>query len=302
MRRNLRFTLLCALPWLIRSSYTYGDYTYHKTTNAVKSNYTSSGSSYEEGQFSNHYKYGSNKYSSSSGSSGSSGSSSATSSAAGSSYSATLKREVCDNSVVRVTAMKVACDSPYTFYYGNGANRNSPVCDYGDKATFTFTVTLSDTIQEVNDYYMTMAVFDPSGLLLASVEPELLCRNYIGYGCAYAGSYTFIMKLKLSYYDGQNYKFSPIVRMAFSTQPDSGYNLGAVNTQCKQWDANNQDYVQWKGMVPQRSPTQRFLSKYGIMLGSLAALSIMAYFIYRQSAEIQVEDPELSAKRIRMLD
>jgi hypothetical protein len=280
-----------ALPWLIRASYSYQDYTYHKTTNAVRSNYTSSSSSsYQNGQFSNHYQYNNkNGY-------GSSGSNS------DNANSATMKREVCDNSVVRVTAMKVACDSPYTFYYGNGANRNSPVCDYGDKATFTFTVTLVDTIQEVNDYYMTLAVFDPSGLLLATVEPELLCRNYIGYGCAFAGTYTFIMKMKLAYYDGINYKFAPTVRMAFSTQPDSGYNLGAVNMQCKSWDANNQDYVQWKGMVPQKSPTRRFLAKYGIMLGAATSLALMGYFIYRQSQEIRVLEPEMNAKRIRMLD
>jgi len=47
---------------------------------------------------------------------------------------------VCDDSVVVVTFLTVECNSPYTFYYGNGANRQSSVCDYGDKATVTGTV------------------------------------------------------------------------------------------------------------------------------------------------------------------
>jgi hypothetical protein len=47
---------------------------------------------------------------------------------------------VCDDSVVEVTAISVTCSTSYTFYYGNG-HRNSPTCDYGDKATVMSTLT-----------------------------------------------------------------------------------------------------------------------------------------------------------------
>ena len=45
--------------------------------------------------------------------------------------------EICEDMLVSVTAIQVLCDSPKTYYYGSGINRNSLVCDYGDKATIT---------------------------------------------------------------------------------------------------------------------------------------------------------------------
>lgn len=45
--------------------------------------------------------------------------------------------KICKDGIVQVTSLQTVCDSPYTFYYGNGANRNSESCNYGDKATIT---------------------------------------------------------------------------------------------------------------------------------------------------------------------
>ena len=83
-----------------------------------------------------------------------------------------LKLNVCADSVVTVTYMSVLCDSPYTFYYGNGANRNSVVCDYGDKATLRVRFTVLDDLQEDDtEIFVTMAAFGNTSDLLIRTNP-----------------------------------------------------------------------------------------------------------------------------------
>jgi hypothetical protein len=53
----------------------------------------------------------------------------------GANYQDGTQPEICEDGIVQVTSIKTVCDSPYTFYYGNGANRNSESCNFGDKAT-----------------------------------------------------------------------------------------------------------------------------------------------------------------------
>jgi hypothetical protein len=198
-------------------------------------------------------------------------------------YAAALKRTVCDGSVVQVKSMSVSCDSPYTFYYGNGANRNSPLCDYGDKATFTIKFAVVDEIEEVGDFYMTMAVYDPEGRLLVASQPEYVCQSYVGYECTNAGTYSFTKKVKFDYSDANNSKFVPYVQMAFSTSANSGYNLGAVNTNCKKWDQNSQGFLEWSAGSRQRE--NEFGVKYGMLLASGFAVAGMVAFVWHQSRD-----------------
>jgi len=62
--------------------------------------------------------------------------------------------EACENSAIQVRKMEVLCDSPYTFYYGNGANQNSPLCDYGDKATISVQFRVVADLDSYSDVFM----------------------------------------------------------------------------------------------------------------------------------------------------
>lgn len=225
-----------------------------------------------EGQFTNHYSYSSHNNNTQ---------------AKYSSYA--MKRENCENSVVRVSRLQTSCNSPYTFYYGNGAHRKSPTCAYGDKATFTISFTVTDDIEEVYDFYMTVAAFDPEGQLLAVSSPESVCTSYVGYDCTVAGRYTITKDMQFDYLNQNHADFVPVLRVAFSTMADSGYNLGAVNTQCRQWNEETPDYVQWKGMQTQ-SGWDRFWARYGLLLFSISAVLAMAFYVYRKSNNTATRD------------
>jgi hypothetical protein len=197
-------------------------------------------------------------------------------------FDQTLALNVCKDSVVVVTYMTILCDSPYTFYYGNGANRNSPVCDYGDKAALSVTIKVLDDLQEEDtDIYFTLAAFDDVANLLTSTGSENLCRDYIGRDCTKAGIYTFEKKLKFGSPYGNRTKFQPEIHMAFSTQSDSGYNLGAVNMECMEWDQNEPAFVAWSSNAP-KSATQEFAAEYGMLIGTCVLISgIAAYVLIR---------------------
>lgn len=201
-----------------------------------------------------------------------------------------LVLDVCKDSVVAVTYMTISCDSPYTFYYGNGANRNSPVCDYGDKASLSVTIKVLDDLQEEDtNVYFTLAAFDDFGNLLTSTIPENLCRDYIGRDCTKAGIYTFERKLKFGSPYGNRTKFRPDVHMAFSTKCDSGYNLGAVNMDCQEWDQNEPAFVAWSQNSP-KSATQEFAAEYGMLLGTCMALASFFAFVLVRSYDNPVVD------------
>lgn len=198
-------------------------------------------------------------------------------------YDQTLPIDVCKDSVIAVTYMTILCDSPYTFYYGNGANRNSPVCDYGDKATLSVTIKVLDDLQnEDTDVYFTMAAYDDVGNLLTSTNPENLCRDYIGQSCTKAGIYTFDKKLKFGSPYGNQTKFFPVIHMAFSTKSDSGYNLGAVNMECQEWDQNQPAFVAWSVHAP-KSARREFGIEYGMLICTCALLSLVSAFVLIRS-------------------
>jgi len=217
---------------------------------------------------------------------------------------------VCDDSVVKVTALYAVCDSPYTFYYGNGANRNSPVCNYGDKLSFEVRFQVVDDILDDSSIFVTMAVYDDQNQLLISIDPVYLCEDLVGYECTSAGYYGFTYyRLRLPYpyesndnqYNNNNddyssssssggsSRFLPKIQMAFSTKDDSGYNLGALNLECVDWGGND-NYVEWSKLKPQRSPLQAFFVDYGMLLGSCAMVVAVSAFVWHQASKIKVKN------------
>jgi hypothetical protein len=193
---------------------------------------------------------------------------------------------VCADSVVAVQYLTVLCDSPYTFYYGNGANRHSIRCDYGDKATLITVINVLDDLQDKDtEIYVTMAAYDDANNYLASTYPERLCQDYVAEDCTRAGTYTFVRKLKFGNSYGNQTKFIPVVQMAFSTQSDSGYNLGAVNMDCPEWDEEDTPgFVSWS-QEPVRSPVQEYVADYGMLLFSCIAITMLTLFLTRKASD-----------------
>ena len=194
---------------------------------------------------------------------------------------------VCDGSVVKVMELYLLCDSPYTFYYGNGANRHSPVCNYGDKVSFEVRFRVTDDIQDNEPIYVTMAMYDDQDQLLASTEPANLCDDFVGSDCTSAGYYKFSSRMRLPYPASETYseeRFLPQMHMAFSTSSDSGYNLGAMNIECEQWDEVT-DGTTWLANNPPKSGINGFLSDYGLLVLSCVVLGSLASFLWRRAAE-----------------
>jgi hypothetical protein len=188
---------------------------------------------------------------------------------------------VCDDSVVEVTSISVTCSSSRTFYYGNG-HRNSPRCDYGDKATVSVSFNVNGDLESDVNIYMTMAAVT-NGEILVSTQSMDLCESYVGSSCTTSGSYSFSQKLKLSSSgDGSDAtKFVPSIQMAFSTSADGGYILGAVNIECEQWDEENPTYAHWtKAESVQLPPWQTFAFKYALLIGTCVLVAGFAGTIW----------------------
>lgn len=279
---------------------------------ASRASYSSSNQNYQQQQWSSYKNtYNQNYFQASDSSSyKSSGSSSGRSSSSGNNfYNGPQEFTVCGDSVVRVRALYAVCDSPYTFYYGNGANRNSPVCSYGDKLSMEVRFQVTDDINDSDTIYVTLAVYDDLGNMLISVDPVYLCDDLVGYDCTTQGYYGFIYRLRLPYPYSNDYsnsqssssssssssgsssssvsQFLPNIQMAFSTQPDSGYNLGAMNVDCEPWDPNDPSYVSWSHSRSKRSPLNVFSIEYGILFASCAALLSVVAFVWRQAAFVE---------------
>lgn len=196
-------------------------------------------------------------------------------------YGSNLQYTNCRDAEIKVTKLQVLCDSPYTFYYGNGAHRNSPYCDYGDRVTTSVQFTVLDDIRDVADIYFTFALYDPHANFLFGAEPQYLCQNYVGSDCTYAGTYSFEMKSRLTYPDANLTKFIPTVQMSFSTAADYGYNLGAVNIQCKSKNAN--DWFQ----APVQSPLKSFMIQYGVLTGTVIGIVFMTTFVWVRAIRLR---------------
>jgi hypothetical protein len=235
-----------------------------------------------------------------------------------------MAMNVCKDSVVQVNKVEWSCDSPYTWYYGSGAHRNSATCDYGDKMTMTIKFQVVANIDEasVNDIFATMAIYDDAENLLSYTSPDYLCKNLVSNTqCTYAGTYSFTTKLTLSrpnsedmevsdstsnsnyygygsdassssssssstssYYHGKVNNFYPVLQMAFSTKQDSGYNLGALNVECKEWNEQYPSYVAWSNQ-PSKTRTREILATYGLLMGTSLLLVAIIAFVWKQAAD-----------------
>lgn len=196
------------------------------------------------------------------------------------------KLYVCDYSVVRTTFLSISCDSPYSFYYGNGANRDSETCNYGDKMTLLGTVTVVGNLQYGDNIYMSMGVYDDDSNLLVTTRPTNFCQDYIGGDCTRQGTYSFETILKLGAPEGKNRThFYPLVQIAFSTKTDYGYNLGAANMQCSGWNSDVPSYAAWSNKKMHMSPSEEFFARNGILIGTCVLLSVFVLFVWRKAEQ-----------------
>jgi len=198
----------------------------------------------------------------------------------------------CEKGIVQVTGISLLCNSPYTYYWGNGANRNSLVCDYGDKAQIVISFTVTDDLD--GDIYMLMAASyqDEQLYLGESVE---LCYNYVGDSCSAAGDYTFQKKIQFAYVDGSYEKFVPTLEIAFSDSNDGSYSLGGVNIYCDEQEEEQEDqqddaaggssgeYVDWTASgsnTQTRSRVSVFFMNYGILVGTVVVVTGFSLFLW----------------------
>ena len=145
------------------------------------------------------------------------------------------------------------------------------------------TIQVLDDLQETDtDIYFTMAAYDDAYNLIASTNPENLCRDYVGQDCTKAGIYTFEKRLKFESPFANRSKFYPVIQMAFSTKSDSGYNLGAINMECVEYDQNQPAFVAWSGESPSTAE-HNFGVEYGMLLGTCCMLVLVSAFIVKRS-------------------
>ena len=199
-----------------------------------------------------------------------------------SSYSTGSKVEPCEKGVVQVTSISLLCNSPYTFYYGNGANRQSVVCDYGDKANIEVSFTVTEDLYDNTDIYMKMAVFYQGEQLYRGDSVEV-CYNFVGGPCTYAGQYTFKKKIQFAYLNGSYTKFVPTLEIAFSDSADGSYRLGGVNIECAEDEDDDQNIVNWsdfEGPEQANNPVETFLLNFGILIGTVIVISGFALFLF----------------------
>jgi hypothetical protein len=194
---------------------------------------------------------------------------------------AAQKLQPCDGGVIQVTSLEVTCDSPYAYYYGNGANRNSKTCNDGDKATVSVQLTVSEDLEDVS-IYMAMAVYSTDEMVYAS-SPRDLCSFYIGKECTYAGDYSFSKQVQLQ--EGDLKQYVPVIQMAFSTEADGGYNLGGVNIDCVWTDGENSRYDWSSQSNTQEKGVRGFLANYGILIGTVSVVGIFVFVLWQQGSD-----------------
>lgn len=146
--------------------------------------------------------------------------------------------ETCEDLIVQVTSLSTVCDSPQTFYYGSGVNRNSDSCNYGDKATTTVYFDVMEDLNDTNIYVVISVYAGYGNEVLTSTSPKNL-KKYVGSSCTTAGSYYFTYSSTVgsssSSSSSSGGSFIPFVQLAFSSMTNGDYNLGAANIPC-QWD------------------------------------------------------------------
>jgi hypothetical protein len=193
-------------------------------------------------------------------------------------YSSGAQVQPCEKGVVQVTSIELLCNSPYTFYYGNGANRQSQVCDYGDKANIEVSFTVTEDLEEGTDIFMKMAAFYGGEQLYRGDSVEV-CYNFVGDACTALGDYTFKKKIQFAYSDGTYAKFIPTLEIAFSDSADGSYRLGGVNIDCEEYQDDDQNIVDWSDSDTEGTTTESIFLDYGILIGTVVVISGFTLFL-----------------------
>jgi hypothetical protein len=193
--------------------------------------------------------------------------------------------QVCEDSIVEVNNITVTCDSPYTFYYGNGAKRSSPICDYGDKVTLDIEFTVNEAI--ASPIYAQLSSYNSANEQLYLGGVVDLCSTYVGSSCVAAGDYSFQTNMQFQYIDGGEASFVPLWEIAFSDSADGGFDLGGVNIECNKDDGTN--YIDWVNIRTNTTllneKTESFAQEYGILLITSIALFALAFVLSRQNKD-----------------
>jgi hypothetical protein len=173
---------------------------------------------------------------------------------------------ICDDAPIQVQNISYFCDSPYTFYYGNGAHRKSPVCDYGDRVTILVDLNVETYVDST--IYMALSAYSDSDEQLFLEKSIDLCGDLVGKSCNSIGSYYFTKTLQFAYLDGEETKFVPNWEIVFSVKSDGGFDLGAVNIECDREDEKS--YFDWQSIRGNttllHARTENFAQEYGILL------------------------------------
>mmetsp|Transcript_14867 Transcript_14867/g.22872 ORF Transcript_14867/g.22872 Transcript_14867/m.22872 type:complete len:280 (+) Transcript_14867:2-841(+) len=203
--------------------------------------------------------------------------------------------EPCEDGIVQVVNITISCDSPYTFYYGSGVNRNSPVCDYGDKATISVGFYVMEDVDDA--IYMQMSAYNSADEQLYLGDAVDLC-NKVGEACNYEGYYEFSTKIVLASLDSDESKFVPLLEIAFSNEANNGYELGGVNIECD--NQNTGSYFDWMNIRTNTTMTKvktaTFAQDYGILIGTCVALAILAFVLVKSTSDKVVYTGDNAAK------
>ena len=192
-----------------------------------------------------------------------------------------LDFETCPDGVVQVTNVKILCDSPYEYSYGNGAKRNSPACDYGDKATITVYFSVSKNLGYGDNIFIDMGAYALKGtsleLLWEASAVEL--STLVGHSCTDKGTYAFATTGDFEYFENDSSEFYPYVEIAFSTAADQGTNLGGVNVQCNL----GKFYNAWAGTKSSKGTrVGKFILNMFTFAAVLGVIGAGAFFVHQK--------------------
>lgn len=210
----------------------------------------------------------------------------------------------CEEGVVQVINITVLCDSPYTFYYGNGAHRNSPVCDYGDKVTLHVDLEIQEAVE--SSIYVQMSAYDDADeqLYLSSSSLDL-CNDVVGEECSAAGYYSFTQHVQFAYIDGDQSGFVPLWEIVFSEDQNGDYDLGAVNVDCDYKDGGSSSFVDWtlsRTNSTRFKETETFAQEYGILLLTLISLTVLGTVLFRSNSQNLDYTKGTNARHARLLN
>jgi hypothetical protein len=211
------------------------------------------------------------------------------------------KFTVCDNSAIVVQDLTIVCDSPGSYYYGSTKYRNAASCQGGDKAKFYVAFQIQKNLTttgykpyltiDAQGYGTVSSVNVYSAAELCSVS-GLKASN--GQVCPEAGNYY----LNGSFYwneksDNYTYTFSPKLSVGFMSSPSkSVYDLGGANTQ----QCAGTTFVDWSKTARSSAMNsiQTFFATFGILLGAIAALTMVGWYLTRQATpkKLILEDPD----------